>query len=575
MTKMMAAVGVLLGGVVMAAEIQVDCAKQVGMLRALHGGNGGVLNDGGLTDLSQYFRDAKIPLMRLHDCHWPNPDVVDMHVVFPNSKADPGDPASYDFRKTDEYIAAIRATGAKIVYRLGESIEHGKTKYHVHPPADFQRWADACVGIIGHYPDIEYWEIWNEPENRPAMWSGSDEDYLRLYQISAKTIKAKFPKVKVGGPSLGHTGKNVEGKFEPSAFMVKFLEHCKKNALPLDFFSWHLYTDDPAECRVLAKGIREALDRFGFAKSEMHFNEWNYLPGNNWEPVMLRGQGEARKKFNEQMAGPAAAAFAASVLMNLQDTAVNQANYFRADNGGFGLFAPDGTPNKPYFAFKAFAMLMETPVRVEARGGDAGKLSVCAGINQAKNTVGILVSNYKSADEVVDLSIAGIKWAPVSECQVYMLDGTHNLARVKSQHLRGEVLKLRVEMKAPSVCFIRLMPPRPLSLIEIPGHGDDHYSAIAALHQRLAQACRLAGVQKVFPPLLLDYLRDHHGDYAIGIIFLHTIDLLKQRADEAAIGRLRDRQLGPGQAVALGGDFNLALPLSSYALRLFFRRLAA
>src|SRR4051812_14722086 len=83
-------------------------SKNVGVLRALHGGNGGVLCDGGLTDLSSYFKDARIPLTRLHDCHWPNADVVDMHVVFPNPQADTSDPGSYDFRRTDEYIKAIR-----------------------------------------------------------------------------------------------------------------------------------------------------------------------------------------------------------------------------------------------------------------------------------------------------------------------------------------------------------------------------------------------------------------------------------------------------------------------------------
>src|SRR5678815_5048989 len=98
-------------------RLSVDCSKQIGTIRALHGGNGGVLSDGGLTDLSAYFREMQMPLVRLHDCHWPNPDVVDMHVVFPNRRADPNDPGSYDFGRTDQYISAIRATGAKIVYR--------------------------------------------------------------------------------------------------------------------------------------------------------------------------------------------------------------------------------------------------------------------------------------------------------------------------------------------------------------------------------------------------------------------------------------------------------------------------
>ena len=59
------------------------------------------------------------PFTRLHDCGWPNPYVVDHHVVFPNPNADPALPESYDFRLTDEYLAAVRQTGAEPIYRLG------------------------------------------------------------------------------------------------------------------------------------------------------------------------------------------------------------------------------------------------------------------------------------------------------------------------------------------------------------------------------------------------------------------------------------------------------------------------
>ena len=76
------------------------------------------------------------PYVRLHDCAWPHPDVVDMHAVFRDAGADPERAASYDFVLTDEYLAAIQATGARIIYRLGESIEHTRTKRFVHPPHD-------------------------------------------------------------------------------------------------------------------------------------------------------------------------------------------------------------------------------------------------------------------------------------------------------------------------------------------------------------------------------------------------------------------------------------------------------
>ena len=214
------------------AELTVDCSKTAGKIRPLHGLNCGPTTDGGMIDLSAQYRELAVPLVRLHDCNWPNPDVVDIHVVFPDFRADPNVPASYNFARTDEYIQAIVRAGCGIVFRLGESIEHTKRKYHVHPPADAAKWGAICVGIVRHYNEgwakgfrhgIRYWEIWNEPENRPAMWTGTDDDYYRLYRAAAKAIKARFARLMVGGPGLGYYGKMVGERLEPTPFVRGFL----------------------------------------------------------------------------------------------------------------------------------------------------------------------------------------------------------------------------------------------------------------------------------------------------------------------------------------------------------------
>lgn len=95
-----------------AETIRVDCAKVSGVIRPLHGVNGGPLVDSETTNLSRCWRQLKVPSTRLHDCEWPLPDVVDMHAVFPRTDADPQDPASYQFPLTDAYLQAIVDTGA-------------------------------------------------------------------------------------------------------------------------------------------------------------------------------------------------------------------------------------------------------------------------------------------------------------------------------------------------------------------------------------------------------------------------------------------------------------------------------
>ena len=118
------------------AVLKADFSVNTGAIRLLHGINKGPLAPGGIFDVIQEQKELGIPFTRLHDCGWPNPYVVDHHAVFPNPNADPALPESYDFRLTDEYIAAVLKSGAEPIYRLGESIEHTTVKRHVHPPDD-------------------------------------------------------------------------------------------------------------------------------------------------------------------------------------------------------------------------------------------------------------------------------------------------------------------------------------------------------------------------------------------------------------------------------------------------------
>ncbi len=449
---------------VRAAELRIDCSRAIGPIRPLHGGNGGPIEYGELVDLSDRFKELAVPHARLHDCHWPNPDVVDIHTIFPDFGADPARPESYTFSRTDDYLQAIVNVRSRIVYRLGESIEHTKKKYHVHPPADPEKWAAICLGIIRHYNqgwaggfrhDIQYWEIWNEPENSPLMWTGSEEDYFRLYEVSAKAIKKAFPDLKVGGPSLGYTGRIVDGRFEPGEYMVKFLDRCRDRKLPLDFFSWHLYTNDPSECLVRAAGIRKELNRRGFDRTELHFNEWNYLPDNDWTPTSLKGQGVMRERYFARMAGAEGAAFAAAVLINLQDSAVDVANYYAMSTHGFGMFNEYGVPRKPFHALKAFRMLLDTPVRVHAAGADQKSLAIGAGLNEQKSELGILVSNCR-ADENIDIAVGALPWTGPSTCDLHIVNQAKDLEAAQSIRLSPDRPRITFKLPAPAVCFIRV-----------------------------------------------------------------------------------------------------------------------
>jgi hypothetical protein len=278
---------------------------------------------------------------------------VDIHAVFPNMAADPEKPESYDFQRTDDYISAIINAGTGIVYRLGESIEHTRKKYRVNPPADMDKWAKVCVRIIG---------TTTRPGRRLSATSAtgrsgtSRRTGLRCGRDRRAVFpdvcdrgqgdQAAFPDVKVGGPSIGYPGDMEGDTLKATDFLKAFLKTCKEQPAPLDFFSWHTYTNDPFVYGKKARAIRTLLNEYGFEKTEIHLNEWNILPENNWQP-MLTGQGIERRRWYDIMGGPEGAAFLACVLSDLQDSPVDVGNYYNGETSTFGLFDRFAVPKKP------------------------------------------------------------------------------------------------------------------------------------------------------------------------------------------------------------------------------------
>lgn len=458
--------GLLLTGVMAhaAVEMTVDAGRAQGRIRPLHGVNFGPLCYRGMVDLTEYHRELAVPYTRLHDVVWLNAPAVDISTIFRDFRQDPQDPANYDFACTDDYLAAITNAGSRIIYRLGESIEHTPRKYRVHPPPDPQRWAEICLGIIRHYNEgwangfrhhIEYWEIWNEPDVRPSMWTGTDAQFFELYEVTARAIKRRFPQLKVGGPGLGGTGDFVNGQFRPTAFATNFLAFCRDRQVPLDFLSWHRYTSDPWDIPRRAAAMRQLLDQYGFSRTESHFNEWNYLPREDWRPMFKEGQGAAREAWFREMSGPAGAAFAACVLTLLQHAPVDVANFYTGEIQGFGLFSFHGVPQKNYYAFLAFRRLLDTPERLETSPAPPG-LTILAGRDAQQRRLNVLLSNFKQEEPQIMLRISGLPGAGEMPWQWRVVDAQANLEVRAQGRAAGREIQLPLGLRAPSVGWLSL-----------------------------------------------------------------------------------------------------------------------
>jgi xylan 1,4-beta-xylosidase len=387
-------------------SVRVDAGKVIGELRSFQGVNGPPSPlMAGLPNLVQQYKDLRINQVRTHDfmgpteidskfeqgnglLAWLIPDSAqragvvkagNASIIFPDWGADPEKSGSYNFAPTDQVLAAIRASGAEIYYRVGRSWGASSD-----PPRDFDKFANVVKHIAMHYNqgwangfhyDIRYWEFWNEPE--ALFWSGTPEQFYSLYEKTARALKSVDPALKVGGVANAFA-------YNDGPFREGFIDYCAAHKLPLDFFSWHTYADrsaDPYDAVRLARQIRELLNTHGFPKAESILSEWNLTPD-------FTADEKARLQGVEN------AAFIGAVLSYVQDAPIDHAHFYRGDAAWMGLFDLQGEYFKTAYTVKAMGKMRDTPQRLSVDGADTFGFATLAGRSADGNTVQILISNY-------------------------------------------------------------------------------------------------------------------------------------------------------------------------------------
>ena len=477
-------------------SLRVDAAAPAGEIRSFQGVDGGpipVLPDG--PDLTRRYRELKVDLVRTHDLY--GPTEIDSHfedrffralipdaaaraafverangsVIFPNSNADPEDPASYHFDATDRVIAGIRAIGANVYFHVGRSF--GAAGVDVRPP-DEAKFAAILKHIVLHYNQgwdrgfrgaVKYWAIWTEPEF-PEFWSEAPEKLYDFYKNAAAAVKQADPSSKVGG-----IGKAFA--YEPGPYREGFLDFVAKQQVPLDFYSWNWfasYSGDAYDPVIIAGQIRALLDARGLRRTESHLAEWNISTDNS----------AAVRPYHESLMN---AAFTGAVMSYLQDSAIDHAMMYRGDSLPSGLFDPSGRPLKKFYAFRAMAGMLETPRRLPVTGADTAGLAVLAGLSKDGKTLRVLISNHEIPKELkplhpspalkflrvplraveykdnrgYQLTIERLPWgASAYTIERHRLDEAHDLALVENRTARGNRLELSNELPPPGLELITL-----------------------------------------------------------------------------------------------------------------------
>ena len=420
-------------------KILVDFSKELGKIKPMHSTNNGAVykfaKDQRITNV-HHFLAAGIPYARNHDASfystYGGEHTVDVNFIFTNPDADPYDPASYDFDLTDDYCRMVEAGGSKVYYRLGSKIEHWRKKYNTLPPKDFKKWAVICEHIIKHYcygwadgfnMDIEYWEIWNEPDLDPddsthkRCWGGTAKEFYELFNITLTHLKKCFPELKIGGPAIANTN-NVE--------WINGLLDSLGETKP-DFFSWHVYADTVENIQGKIRRMRKILDDHGLTECESILNEWNYVKG--WEGEIW----EYSLKMEKSLKG---ASFIAATMLMSQNEELDNLMYYDARPGGMnGLFKTDMICDtlKGYYPFYMFNQLYKLGTQVESvRESDCIWAAAAKGEEQS-----VMLAHYNDDDNAgakdVKVTFKNVDNKNGVRVEYYLLDGEHDCELVREE----------------------------------------------------------------------------------------------------------------------------------------------
>ncbi len=243
-------------------------------------------------------------------------------------------------------------------------------KGNVTPPKSYEAWGKLIGALTEHlterYGEEEvstwYFEVWNEPDISP-FFSGTKEDYFKMYKYAAEAIKAVNPAYRVGGPATATT-----------SWLEDFIVYCEKNNIPLDYLSTHNYGVYGAldefgtqQLRLIlnpntvannVNNVRAMVDETSDKDLELHYTEWNssYSPRDLTHDTYLN------------------AAYVLNTLRHVDEDVASMSYWTFTDifeesgvpteplHGGFGLMTMSGLKKPTYYSYLYLSQLGETEI---------------------------------------------------------------------------------------------------------------------------------------------------------------------------------------------------------------------
>lgn len=290
------------------------------------------------------------------------------------------------------------------------------------PPKDYDRWGDLVRALVAHVVQRyglaevrDHWsfEVWNEP-NLEVFWSGTREEFLHLYDVTAAAVVDVDPSLTVGGPSSAASG-----------WVEELLAHTAGSGARVDFVSTHTYGSPPLD-------FNPTLARYGKAGTPIWWTEWGVTPTHHHEVndtvfsagFLLRGMASALDRIESLS------------YWVVSDHFEELGRPTRLLHGGFGLRTVGELRKPRWWALWMLERLGPRRLPVTATGDGAGSLVETLATVDDDGGVDVLAWNLtldqsarhgrEALDRAVELRVSGLEPGRAYAVSHHRVDAGHS-----------------------------------------------------------------------------------------------------------------------------------------------------
>ena len=317
-------------------------------------------------------------------------------------------------------------------------------------------WRDLVDAFVRHLEErygkdeVHTWffEVWNEP-NLSGFWEGADQKaYFELYDLTANTIKAIDPQLRVGGPSTAG-----------AAWVPEFLEHVAKSGAAVDFVTTHAYGVDggfldengkddtklsPSPDAIVGdiRRVREQIKASKYPDLPLYFTEWS----TSYNPRDLVHDSYISAPYILSKLKASQGLLQGMSYWTYTDLFEESGPPSTPFHGGFGLLNREGIRKPAYFAYKYLHALQGNEIPVQ----DSQVFAAADGETVSAVIWDLLQSQQKISNRSFYSRIVPSLMAPVAEMKLtHLKPGGYRLKVHRTGFRANDAYSAYIEMGAP------------------------------------------------------------------------------------------------------------------------------